>query len=137
MNTRSTLLAALLLAGPTLACAATPEDLVRPIQDQWAAIKYQQPADKQAESYDKLVGDHPASKLVANACFQHGESMARAGDLSKAEEVFLHLVEYYHDTPFAAEALLRIGEIRESQDRWLEAVNAYDRDWVSVYLHTT
>ena len=41
------------LAGsPTLslpASAATPEDLIRPIQDQWAEIKYRQPEKQQAE----------------------------------------------------------------------------------------
>lgn len=62
MNKRSTLLAALLMAGHTVACAATPEDLVRPIQDRWAEIKYQQPAEKQAESYDKLAAE--AHRLV-------------------------------------------------------------------------
>ena len=62
MNTRRTLLAALLLAGPALANAATPEELIRPIQQQWAEIKYRQPADKQAESYDKLAAQ--AHRLV-------------------------------------------------------------------------
>ena len=32
----------MLLAGPLL--AASPEELIRPIQDQWAEIKYRQPA---------------------------------------------------------------------------------------------
>jgi tetratricopeptide (TPR) repeat protein len=62
MNTRPTLLAALLLAGPALANAATPEELVRPIQDQWAEIKYRQPANTQAESYDQLAAQ--ARRLV-------------------------------------------------------------------------
>lgn len=62
MNTRPTLLAALLLAGPALANAATPEELVRPIQNQWAEIKYRQPANTQAESYDKLAAQ--AHRLV-------------------------------------------------------------------------
>jgi tetratricopeptide (TPR) repeat protein len=62
MNTRRTLLAALLFAGPALANAATPAELIRPIQDQWAEIKYRQPADKQAESYDRLAAQ--AHKVV-------------------------------------------------------------------------
>ena len=62
MNTRLTLLAALLLAGPALASAATPEELIRPIQDQWAEIKYRQPTEKQVESYDKLAAQ--AHRLV-------------------------------------------------------------------------
>lgn len=49
------LLAALLLFVAAVAQAATPEELVRPIQDQWAEIKYKQPERLQAEGYKKLA----------------------------------------------------------------------------------
>lgn len=49
------LLAALLVFVAAVAQAATPEELVRPIQDQWAEIKYRQPERLQAESYRKLA----------------------------------------------------------------------------------
>jgi tetratricopeptide (TPR) repeat protein len=55
MKIHRTLLATLLLAGASLAQAATPEELIRPIQEQWAEIKYRQQAKQQAESYDKLA----------------------------------------------------------------------------------
>lgn len=38
-----------------LAGAATPEELIRPIQEQWAEIKYRQPEKRQAEQYNKLA----------------------------------------------------------------------------------
>jgi len=47
-------LLAFLSFGP-LAAANTPEDLIRPIQEQWAEIKYRQPEKQQAESYHALA----------------------------------------------------------------------------------
>jgi len=38
-----------------LALASTPEDLIRPIQEQWAEIKYRQPEKQQADSYRALA----------------------------------------------------------------------------------
>lgn len=49
-----------LLAG--LAGASTPEELIRPIQDRWAEIKYRQPERAQAEQYRALALQ--ARKLV-------------------------------------------------------------------------
>jgi tetratricopeptide (TPR) repeat protein len=43
------------LAASTLATAATPDELIRPIQEQWAEIKYKQPEKQQAEAYNKLA----------------------------------------------------------------------------------
>ncbi len=44
------------------AFAVGPEDLVRPIQDQWAEIKYKTPAKQQEEAYHRLAQE--ARKLV-------------------------------------------------------------------------
>lgn len=52
----------LFLACTTLAAAATPEELIRPIQEQWAEIKYRQPEKQQAESYRLLATQ--AKKIV-------------------------------------------------------------------------
>jgi tetratricopeptide (TPR) repeat protein len=43
----------LVFAGQTF--AATPEDLIRPIQDQWADIKYRQPEKQQPDLYHALA----------------------------------------------------------------------------------
>ncbi len=43
-----------ILTGP-VALAATPEELIRPLQEQWAEIKYRQPEKQQAESYRTLA----------------------------------------------------------------------------------
>jgi tetratricopeptide (TPR) repeat protein len=45
-----------------LASASTPEELIRPIQDRWAEIKYRQPEKAQAEQYRALALQ--ARKLV-------------------------------------------------------------------------
>ena len=45
-----------------MALASTPEDLVRPIQDRWAEIKYRQPEKAQADQYRNLA--QQARKLV-------------------------------------------------------------------------
>ncbi|WP_300453962.1 hypothetical protein [Accumulibacter sp.] len=45
----------LLLAFASAALAATPEELIRPIQEQWAEIKYRQPEKQQADSYGALA----------------------------------------------------------------------------------
>jgi tetratricopeptide (TPR) repeat protein len=50
------------LAAASLAGAATPEELVRPIQEQWAEIKYRQPEKVHAEQYAKLA--EQARKIV-------------------------------------------------------------------------
>jgi len=50
------------LAAAGLAGAATPEELVRPIQEQWAEIKYRQPEKVHAEQYAKLA--EQARKIV-------------------------------------------------------------------------
>jgi len=43
------------LAGSSLAAASTADDLIRPIQEQWAEIKYRQPEKQQAEGYRALA----------------------------------------------------------------------------------
>jgi tetratricopeptide (TPR) repeat protein len=50
------------VAAAGLAGAATPDELIRPIQEQWAEIKYRQPEKVQAENYGKLAAQ--ARKLV-------------------------------------------------------------------------
>lgn len=64
MKLHRTLLTAIALAlsAAGLASAATPEELIRPIQEQWAEIKYKQPEKQQAESYNKLAVE--ARKIV-------------------------------------------------------------------------
>lgn len=53
---------ALGLAVSAQAAAATPDELIRPIQEQWAEIKYKQPEKQQAEAYNKLAAQ--AKKVV-------------------------------------------------------------------------
>lgn len=59
---RTLLALPLLLALAGMAAAASPEDIVKPIQDQWAAIKYRQPEKQQAELYHALA--QQAHKIV-------------------------------------------------------------------------
>jgi len=55
-------LIAIPLCAATLAVAATPDELIKPIQDQWADIKYRQPEKQQEEAYAKLAAQ--ARKLA-------------------------------------------------------------------------
>ena len=47
--------ACLLAALSSAALAATPEEVIRPLQDQWAEIKYHLPEKQQAERYHALA----------------------------------------------------------------------------------
>ncbi|HJV93216.1 MAG TPA: hypothetical protein VJ572_07025, partial [Azonexus sp.] len=68
MNTKIRYLLSLVLltAGSQLAGAASPDEAIRPIQTQWAEIRYRQAAPQHAEQYHalalearKLVDSHP------------------------------------------------------------------------------
>lgn len=54
MNMKS-IIAGIALFVTGLVHAATPEELVRPIQEQWAEIKYKTPEKQQEEAYNKLA----------------------------------------------------------------------------------
>lgn len=77
--------------------AATPEEIIRPIQDQWAEIKYRTPEKQQAEQYEALVqksrqivDSHPglAEALIWEGIVISSEAGARGGlgALSLAKE---------------------------------------------------
>ena len=77
--------------------AAMPEELVRPIQDQWAEIKYRVPEKQQAEQYEALaqksrqiVESHPGlvEALIWEGIVISSEAGARGGlgALSLAKE---------------------------------------------------
>lgn len=80
--------------------AAMPEELVRPIQDQWAEIKYRVPEKQQADQYEalvqksrKIVESHPglAEALIWEGIVISSEAGARGGlgALSLAKEAKL------------------------------------------------
>jgi tetratricopeptide (TPR) repeat protein len=55
MKIKTTLLTTFFLALSGLTYASTPDEVIRPIQEQWAEIKYKQPEKQQAESFGKLA----------------------------------------------------------------------------------
>lgn len=76
----------LLLSTPLL--AATPHEVIRPVQDQWAEIKYRVPEKQQADRYEalgkksrQLVDDNPgmAEALVWEGIVLSSEAGARGG----------------------------------------------------------
>lgn len=88
MKIRHTLPAILVLAITSLAYAGSPEELVRPIQDQWAEIKYRVPGKQQAEGYNKLAAEtrkvaetHPGSAeiLIWEGIVLSSEAGAKGG----------------------------------------------------------
>lgn len=101
---RKLLALAFLLIFTSLAIAATPEELIRPIQDQWAEIKYRQPEKQQAELYHalaqqahRLVEANPgnAEALIWEGIVVSSEAGAKGGlgALPLAKEAKLHLDE--------------------------------------------
>ncbi|WP_153110692.1 tetratricopeptide repeat protein [Propionivibrio limicola] len=95
IKTTASALFALLLA--SAAHAATPEELIRPIQDQWAEIKYRMPEKQQADQYQALaqksrqiVETNPgmAEALIWDGIVVSSEAGARGGlgALSLAKE---------------------------------------------------
>ena len=100
----SSLLLPLLLSFAGFAVAASPEDLIRPIQDQWAEIKYSKPEKQQAELYHalaqqahKIVEANPASAeaLTWEGIVVSSEAGAKGGlgALSLAKEAKLRFEE--------------------------------------------
>ena len=85
-KTFSSLVLALLLSSPLL--AATPDEVIRPVQDQWAEIKYRVPEKQQADRYEQLaqksrqlVDANPgvAEVLVWDGIVLSSEAGARGG----------------------------------------------------------
>ena len=100
-TTASVLLGVLLSAAVH---AATPEEVIRPVQDQWAEIKYRTPEKQQAEQYEALVQksrqvveSHPglAEALIWEGIVISSEAGARGGlgALSLAKEAKLRFEE--------------------------------------------
>jgi tetratricopeptide (TPR) repeat protein len=68
---------ALLFAGISAAAfASTPEEAIRPIQDQWAEIKYRLPEKQQAERYHALAEQ---ARQLATAQPGHAEALIWEG----------------------------------------------------------
>jgi len=102
--TRTLFTLALLPGLAGLAAAASPEDLVKPIQDQWAEIKYSKPEKQQAELYHalaqqarKIVEANPGSAeaLTWEGIVVSSEAGAKGGlgALALAKEARLHFEE--------------------------------------------
>ena len=86
VKTLPSLVLALLLSTPLL--AATPDEVIRPVQDQWAEIKYRVPEKQQADRYEQLaqksrqlVDANPgmAEVLVWDGIVLSSEAGARGG----------------------------------------------------------
>lgn len=97
MSRLKSLLFALGVGFSTLLQAAPGDDLIRPIQDRWAEIKYRQPEDRQADLYRELAvqarqiakaNPNLAAALIWEAIVVSSEAGVRGGlgGLSLAKE---------------------------------------------------
>ena len=97
MSRLKSLLFALGVGLSTLLHAAPGDDLIRPIQDRWAEIKYRQPEDRQADLYRELAvqarqvakaNPNLAAALIWEAIVVSSEAGVRGGlgGLSLAKE---------------------------------------------------
>ena len=101
---RTLLVLPLFLSFSSLTLAATPEELIRPIQEHWAEIKYRQPEKQQVELYHtlaeqarKITEANPnlAEVLIWEGIVVSSEAGAKGGlgALSLAKEAKLRLDE--------------------------------------------
>ena len=88
VKTAASIFLGVLLSASASVYAATPEEIIRPIQDQWAEIKYRLPEKQQAEQYQalaqksrQLVDSNPgmAEALVWEGIVISSEAGARGG----------------------------------------------------------
>ena len=127
-TTASVLLGVLLSAAVH---AATPEEVIRPIQDQWAEIKYRTPEKQQAEQYEALVQksrqvveSHPglAEALIWEGIVISSEAGARGGlgALSLAKEAKLRFEEALkiNDTALGGSAYTSLATLLAKVPGW-------------------
>jgi len=69
----------------------------------------------------------PKHKLSDAAMYLQGYCESDMGELEKAVETFGKLEEHYPNSKYAAEAWLRVGEIRFDAGEYVEAAAAYER----------
>ncbi|MBI5331512.1 MAG: hypothetical protein HZB71_12995 [Betaproteobacteria bacterium] len=116
---------------PGLAVAAPAEELVRPLQDQWAEIKYRVPEKQQAERYHalalkarQLAEAHPgrAEALIWEGIALSSEAGARGGlgalPLAEAAKDRLEAALRLDERALAGSALTSLGTLFYKVPGW-------------------
>lgn len=128
-----------------MALASTPEELVRPIQDRWAEIKYRQPEKVQAEQYRslakqarKLVESNPATPeaLIWEGIVLSSEAGAKGGlgALSLVKEARERLEEAlkFNDKALAGSAYTSLATLYAKVPGW--PIGFGDKDKAEEYF---
>lgn len=116
---------------PHLAAASTPEDLIRPLQDQWAEIKYRASEKQQAERYHalalkarQLAEANPgrAEPLVWEGIALSSEAGAKGGlgalPLAEAAKDRLEAALRLDERALAGSALTSLGALLHKVPGW-------------------
>lgn len=133
MNTKIRYLLSLVLltAGSQLAGAASPDEAIRPIQTQWAEIRYRQAAPQHAEQYHalalearKLVDSHPgmAEALIWEGIVLSSEAGAKGGlgglALAKEAKERLEAARALNETALHGSAYTSLATLYAKVPRW-------------------
>ncbi|MBI2885421.1 MAG: L,D-transpeptidase family protein [Candidatus Omnitrophica bacterium] len=68
-----------------------------------------------------LLGPHGKARQLLSVA----DRAAAAGDTTQAQATLEELIGTYPDSPWTDKALLKLGEVNEAQQHWLEARTAY------------
>ncbi|WP_265944436.1 hypothetical protein [Dechloromonas sp. A34] len=147
MNTKIRYLLSLVLlaAGSQLASAASPDEAIRPIQTQWAEIRYRQAAPQHAEQYRalalearKVVDSHPgmAEALIWEGIVLSSEAGAKGGlgglALAKEAKERLETARSLNETALNGSAYTSLATLYAKVPRW--PLGFGDKERAEIYF---
>ena len=91
---------------------------------------------KSLEVLKRLVGLHPQSLVVPQAELRMGELHFQSGEYLRSAEICENLLKKSLRKDYPAQALIFLGQIRESLEQWGEAIKAYQELWLKYPLHS-
>jgi len=86
--------------------------------------------EKSLQVFQRLAALHPQSLLAPRARLRMAEIHLQSGDYGSAAQVCEKLLLEAPDGESSAQARLLLGQAREGQEQWPEAVKAYQELWL-------
>ena len=80
---------------------------------------------KSEELYLEFLNNFENHKLVPQALYQLGLSVARIGRRSEASEIFKSICSDFPQSEFTTKAMLRLSDIFIADQKWNDAINMY------------
>lgn len=91
------------------------------------SAKFEDDLNGQLERLERLLDDHPDSRLVVEALFQAGRTHIELGQLAEAETKLLSLIDDYSATPRAKQALVELCLVGVKQGEDDKVLTLWDR----------